>query len=62
MLHGEDAAQLIADPSRDAHGLAELFHESGAHGIQCLLAGDAVPMAFEHGLLDTGTEEYGEEK
>ncbi len=61
-LHGEDAAQLIADPSGDAHGLAELFHGSGARGIQCLLVGDAVPVACQHRFLQAGTEECGEEE
>ena len=53
---------MIADPSGNAHGLAELFHENGAHGIQCLLAGDAVPVACKRRFLQDGTEECGEEK
>jgi len=61
-LHGEDASQLIADPSGDAHGLAALFHGSGANGIQCLLAGDAVSVAFKHCFLQAGTKEYREEE
>ena len=61
-LHGEDAAQLIADPSGDAHGLAELFHGNGVLGIQCLLMGDAFPVACKYRFLHAGTEECGEEE
>lgn len=53
---------MIADPSGDAHGLAELFHGNGVRGIQCLLAGDAVPVACKYRFLQTGTEECGEEE
>jgi hypothetical protein len=61
-LHGEDAAQLIADPSGYAHGLAAFFHGRTASGIQCLLAWDAITVAFKHGFLQAGTEECGEEE
>ena len=55
-LKGEDAAQSIADPCRNAHGLAELFHENGARAIQRLLAWDTVTVAKKGLLFQAGAE------
>ena len=61
-LKGEDGAQSTADPSRDGHGPGDLFHEKGACLIQGLLAGNAVAVARERRLLQTGAEERREEE
>ena len=61
-LKGEDAAQLTADPSRDADDLAELFQENGACGIQRLLVRNAVTVARKRLLLQAGTEKRRQEE
>ena len=39
---------MTADPSRDPHGLAEIFQKNRARGIQCLQVRDALPGVDRH--------------
>ena len=61
-LNGEDASQLTADPPRNGYGLAELFQESGACGIQRLHVGNAVTMPCKRLRLQARTEECSEKE
>ncbi|MCX5855220.1 MAG: hypothetical protein NTZ24_11760, partial [Deltaproteobacteria bacterium] len=53
---------MTPDPSRDAHGLAELFHKNSACGRERLQVGDAVTVARKRLLLQAGAEECGEKE
>ena len=55
-LQGKNGAQSSADPYRDGHGLGDFFHEQGTCGIQCLLVGNAVTVACERRVLQTGAK------